>query len=176
MALAFEKFHLSVRIADAGGNIATMNFRISGTTTETAKLTADAIATEVQALTNGQVVGYTFSSIYSEDATYLGAAGSEVENIAQVNFRLQQSATPDGPIGKWGSIRVPAPKDALFLAATGELRNTVNPANAALQTLLERYDGSLTYTVTTSDGQIAEPVATTGNVNGHRIHRKSSKG
>ncbi len=176
MALAFEKFNLQVRIADAAGNIASMNFRISGTVTETAKLTADEIVAEVQALTDGQVVGYTFTAVYGEDTTYLGAAKSEVENIAQINFRLQQSATPDGPIGKWGSIRIPAPKDALFLATTGSLRNTVNPANAALQTLLERYDGALTYTLTTSDGQNAEAVATTGNVNGHRIHRKSNRG
>lgn len=176
MALVFEKFHLSVKIADSGGNIGTMNFRISGITAETAKLTADAVATEVQALTDGKVVGYTFSSVYSENADYLGATGSQVENVAQINFRLQQAVTPDGPIGKWGSIRIPAPKQALFLATVGELSNKINPANAALRDLLERYDGTLTYTLTTSDGQLAEEVATEGNVNGHRIHRKSRRG
>lgn len=176
MALVFEKFNLAVKIADSGGNIGSMNFRISGIVTETAKLTADAIVAEVQALTDGAVVGYSFTSTYSEDANYLGAAGSQVENVAQVNFRLQQSATPDGPIGKWGSIRIPAPKQSLFLATTGKLSNTINPANAALRDLLERYDGNLTYTVTTSDGQLAEDVTAEGNVNGHRIHRKSSKG
>ncbi len=176
MALSFEKFGCSVRVADSGGNIGTMNFRIAGIVAETAKLTADAIAAEVQALTDGKVVGYTFTSTYSEDTAYFGAAGSQIENVAQVNFRLKQAVTPDGPIGKWGSIRIPAPKAAMFLSTVGDLSNKVNPAYAALQDLLERYDGTLTYTVTTSDGQVAEEVATDGNVNGHRIHRKSNRG
>lgn len=176
MALTFEKYGLTVKIADAGGNIASMQFRISALEANTALVTASAIAAEVQALTNGKVVGYALTLSYTEDADYFGAAGSEVENIAQINFRLAQAATPDGPIGKWGSIRIPAPKDAMFLGTVGELRNKVNPAYADLVELLERYDGTLTYTVTTSDGQLAEEVTTPGNVNGHRIHRKSNRG
>jgi hypothetical protein len=176
MALVLEKYGCQVRIADAAGNVAAMNFRISALTIANAATTAASVATEVQALTNGQVIGYSLTTSYNEDATFVGAAGSEVENIAQVNFRLQQAATPDGPIGKWGAIRVPAPKDALFLGTSGPLRNTLNPANADLQNLLERYDGTLTYTLTTSDGQLAQEVATDGNVNGHRIHRKSNRG
>lgn len=176
MALALEKYNLSVKVADAAGNIGTMNFRISALEANTAAVTAAAVAAEVQALTDGKVVGYSLSIIYGENADYFGATGSEVENIAQVNFRLQQSAVPDGPIGKWGAIRIPAPKGALFLGTTGALRNTVDPANAALQDLLTRYDGNLTYTITTSDGQNAEDVTVEGNVNGHRIHRKSNRG
>jgi hypothetical protein len=176
MALAFEKYALSVRIADAGGNVASMHFRISALTVGTASTTAASVAAEVAALTNGAVVGYTFSVIYTEDAAYFGDAGSQIENIAQVNFRLAQSATPDGPIGKWGALRIPAPVDAMFLDTSGPLYNTVNPAYAALQTLLARYDGNLTYTMTTSDGQLAEDVTVGGNVNGHRIHRKSTRG
>ncbi len=178
MALDFQKYPLSIRMVDASGvNFASMNFRVEATSIETGAFTAAAVVEEVQKLTKARIVSYRFGNLYEDtDVNLLGDAGSEVEAQALVQFRLMPSLLPGGPIGKWGTLRIPAPVDSLFLDVQGEKRNQVDVNNADLQALLTRFDGLLTYTLTTSDGQCAKDPSLTGNVKGKRIHRASRKG
>jgi hypothetical protein len=174
MSLAFSKYNLSIIVRDAGTGRSKLNFDIQALTIETASFTASAIVSEVQALTNGKVVSWTISETYVENATFLGNAGSQVENQAQVMFRLVEA---DGAKDQWGILRIPAPIDALFLGTSGDKYDILNPDNAALQTLLARYYGGITglnYTLLASDGQAAQDPSVAGNVKGGRVHRKSN--
>jgi len=176
MALTFDKYNCSITVKDAGKGKSTLNFNVQALTIETASLTAAAIAAEVQALTNGRVVGWSLSTNYKEDTDFYGNPGSEVENKAEVVFRLVPD-TLGGSIDEWAVLRIPAPIDGLFMGTQGDLRDTLNPNLAALQTLLARYYGGVTglnYTLLASDGQAAADPSISGNVKGGLMHRAST--
>lgn len=173
MALVTDKTFLNVTLVDAAGNRSNMRFDLSyadlaALNTADGAGSIDGFLADLAAVTNATVVAASFGEAVVEDTEQYGATGSEVENVALI------TAAIDGEIGKYTTLRIPAPVDGLFLGTTGENRNLIDTSDADLQTYLGYFvSGGM---ITVSDGEsIADP-AVTGNFKGKRIHRGSRKG
>lgn len=180
MALASLGFRASIEMVDAGGNRSSLRPNIVGADFATALTNTQSIITALDALTDALVVGYNVSQVFAEDTELYGAAGSEVENIAEVVVPLETA-------GKYFTFRIPAPVDALFVGAVGPDRNKVNTANAALLAFLSLFTDKTNYAGTPgadaialiSDGEKVKPDDANDQPfvdNGKRIHRASRKG
>lgn len=173
MTLAQKKIFINVVLVDAGGNKATVSLSTDYAdmaALAAADVTGDivAIVNHLGACTDAVVAGYSVGVQWAEDADFFADAGVEVENLALV------VAIIDGEPGKTVTLRIPAPTDSLFMAATGKGRNKIDPADADLLAYLEHFssDGELLV----SDGELIADPAVTGNIDGKRIHRGSRKG
>lgn len=173
MALVSNGFFMNVSIVDAAGNKAALKYDLdmanwAALNTAVGDGTIDGIIADLDAVTQGTVVGYTLGEGFVEDTLSYGSAGSEVENIALISAQI------DGAIDKYASLRIPAPVDGIFLGTTGENRNRVDVQDTALVDYLTNF--GTTGKIKVSDGEkIADPTAA-GNVTGKRIHRGSRKG
>jgi len=173
MAFVTDRTFLNIAMVDAAGNKASYNFELSYadlTALQVADLAGaiDQIITDLVAITGAQVLSYSFGEKIVEDTAQYGAAGSEVENVALINAKI------DGVTGKAVLLRLPAPVDGVFLGATGPDRNIVDTGDVALQTFLAHFGTA--GEVLVSDGEsIADP-AVAGNFKGKRIHRASTRG
>lgn len=179
MALVSQGFQASIKLVDAGGNETVLRPDVEGATFATALSNTQAIVTALDALTDALISGYSVTEKYAEDTSQYGAAGSEVENIAQI-------VTPLETAGKYATFKVPAPVDALFVATTGPDRNKVNTSYAALLTYLGLFTDKTGYgtpgadaIALVSDGEKVKPDNTNDRPyveSGKRIHRASRNG
>lgn len=172
MALVSKGTFLNVVLADAAGNKSTLNYKLDFADLDalnTGATTITDILAALNAVTDAQVVSYNMGEAFAEDASFYGAAGSEVENVALITAKVD-GATP----GKSVSLRVPAPNDGVFLGTTGENRNILDTADAAMRTYLALFtaDGH----IEVSDGESIEDPTAAGTWKGKRIHRGSRNG
>jgi len=157
-------------IKDSGDNVSTLRFALdpaSGDTDFVANLAAlAAMVDDLEAITLGAVIAYGLTWEVPQATT--PTAGSEVEAIGLISGRI------DATEEKWATLRIPAPVDGIFVAATGPSRNVVDPTDSALLAYLGNFEsGSGSFFL--SDGeQLDTPGATT--VKGKRIHRGSRNG
>ncbi len=179
MALASQGFQASIKLVDAGGNVATLRPDIVGADFATALANAQAVAAALAVISDALVAGLTVSQKFAEDTETYGAAGSEVENIAQI-------VTPLETAGKYATFKVPAPADAIFVGTVGPDRNKVDTANTDLLTYIGLFTDKTGYTTPgadaialVSDGEKVKP-NNTADVpyidSGKRIHRASRNG
>lgn len=178
MSLVSSGFVLNAVLKDAAGNKSGMRFDVQGADIATAKTNAATIMTALAAITNAAIVSYTIGERFEENATFYGAAGSEVENIASVVTQL--AGTPI----KYHTFRIPAPVDGLFQGAQGPARNQVDVTDADLLTYLLNFVDETGFTIPGPDaialvsdgeklaGSDPNPVV----INGKRIHRASTSG
>lgn len=173
MAFITDKTFLNVVMADAAGNKAAYNFGLDYA--DLAALQAgdflgevDQIITDLAAVTGAQVLSYAFGEKVIEDTAQFGVAGSEVENVALINAKI------NGVTGKSTLLRLPAPVDGVFLGTTGPDRNIVDTADVPLQTFLAHFDP--TGEIQVSDGEVIADPSVAGNFKGKRIHRASTRG
>jgi hypothetical protein len=126
------------------------------------------ILTDLDGVTDGTVTAYNVGQAFIEDASPYGIPGSEVENIALVTAQIA------GALDKYASLRIPAPRDGVFLAMQGEKRNVVDTTFVPFQTYMANF-GPVGHVLVSDGERIADP-AVAGNVKGKRIHRGSRKG
>lgn len=174
MALVTKGTFLNVTLADAGGNKSTLQFGLdyadlAALSTGVTAGDITGILADVNAVTDATVVGYTVGQAFAEDATFYGAAGSEVENNALIVAKVDGS-TP----GKTVSLRVPAPAAGIFLGTTGDDQRTVDTADADILAYLANF--ASTGHITVSDGESIVDPTTSGSWKGKRIHRGSRNG
>lgn len=180
MALVSVGYVANIKLVDAAGNQSFLRPDVVGADFATALANAQSIIAELDPLTDALIVGYSVSQVYAEDTDVYGAAGSEVENIAEIVCPLETA-------GKYHTFRIPAPADAIFVGASGPDRNRVNTANADVLAYVSLFTDKTGYDGTpgadaialVSDGEKISP----DNANdqpfissGKRIHRASRRG
>lgn len=175
MSLVSKGVFLNVTLADAAGNksnlqLATKYTDLADLSTNIADITgAGGVLADLNAITDATIVSYSIGEAFAEDATFYGAAGSEVEANALIVAKVDGSVP-----GKTVSLRVPAPVDGMFLGTTGDNRNIVDTADADTRAWLANFTS--TGVLTVSDGESIEDPTAAGTWKGKRIHRGSRNG
>jgi hypothetical protein len=172
MALVSKGTYLNVTLADEAGNRSNMQYALDYATLGALSIgMADVlgIITDLEAVTDAQVVAYNVGETYAEDTDFYGAANSEVENVALISARID-GATP----GKYASLRIPAPNIGIFQGTQGETKNLVDVTDADLRAYLANFEAAGHATV--SDGENILDATVVGNFKGKRIHRGSRNG
>lgn len=170
MALVDNGFKLTVTLVDSSiEDTATLTYSLTAATAAAAATSAATILGLLAAVTGCAVKGYNIINGFIEDALVTPTAGVEVENRAKVVARINNQ-----PL-KTATFYIPGALDAIFLAAQGPGRNTVDPADAALIAYAGIWvDG--TGLATLSDGETLETGSSNGVLGGERVHRQSSHG
>lgn len=179
MTLVSMGYVANIKLVDAAGNVSFMRPDVEGADFATALTNAQSIITELDPLTNALIVGYSVSQVYAEDTDTYGAAGSEVENIAEIVCPLETA-------GKYHTFRIPAPADGIFVGTSGPDRNRVDTANADVLAFVSLFTDKTGYgtpgadaIALVSDGEKVNPDNTNMRPyisSGKRIHRASRKG
>ena len=166
MSINSTGFFLTATVVDQGGNQATLRYELVAADFAAAETAAAGILTFLDAVSGAQVVSYRVGEAFAENADFYGAG--EIENIAQITSKLVTD-------GKTANIKIPAPLDGVFVAASGPDYNVVDPADAAVINYVSIWEAGSGY-ATLSDGESVRDSATAGNFYGKRIHRGSRKG
>lgn len=165
MALNSTGFFLNVTLSDQGGNKATLRYDLVAANFTDAQTARTAILALLGAVTDAQVVSYSLGEGFVEDTDFYGSG--EIENVGLAVCKL----TTDG---KTVNVRIPAPVDGIFVAASGPDYNELDPADADLQAYLAIWEAAGYATI--SDGESVRETSTAGNFWGKRIHRGSRLG
>ena len=169
MALTSVGYFTNVTMTDSGKNKSTLHYKLVSADIETAVTDAGTLIAALNAITDGVITSYSVGEEFNEDATFVAAEGVQVENVAIVSVRL------DNTEEKWAQLRIPAPNVGIFLATTGTKSNEIDPADSALNTFLDLFVAD-TGICKISDGEYIADPAVVANVEGKRIHRASRKG
>lgn len=171
MALTQQGFWLTIEMRDSGDNRTSKSFQMTAATAGDAETDATAVVALWNAITDAEILGYTVSNRFVEDAPSIPSAGVHIENVAEVLLQIEGSAT------KRAILAVPAPAVAVsgsnyfFTGQTGENSNIVNTAYAPLVAFVASFASLGNNTLLISDGEHAD-----GIVKGRRVHRKSRRG
>lgn len=161
MALTKTGYSVTATLEDLGANRSTMQFSV-----DSAELLADVVTaagtlmTGLAAVTDAAIVSYRVSEVYEDPAA---TPAGEIENQA-----LLVVNTADG---KKALMRIPAPVDGIFAAASGPNYNVVDVNDADLLTYLGNFEAGAGVEFTISDG-----TTFTSLISGKRIHRGSTHG
>lgn len=165
-------------LIDRGGNRFRVQFKTTGTSfTASYDLLLDGLAA-LQAVTGLGVVSYGLTYQEEDLAVVPLNTMKEGEEKAEINVALVTETVPLPGQTTRGTFLIPGPVDGLFLADAGELRNIVDPADAALLALLALFEegAGILPSYSLSDYQTISDPAVTGNVKGVRITRASRQG
>lgn len=165
MALAQESFWLNIEMRDSGNNVTSKTFQMTAGTAADALTDAAAIIPLWVAVTDAEVLSYSVSVRFVEDAPVIPVAGVHIENIAEVILSIEGYAT------KKATLTIPAPNAGIFAGVTGDNSNVVDTADAALVAFVAQFGSLGDNTLLISDGEHAD-----GIVRGRRVHRKSRRG
>lgn len=173
MALVSEGFYVYVTLVDNGANTSTLSYALVTTDEAQALTDASAIVSNLAAVTNAAIKGYTVSRRFIENALALPGAGVQVEDRASVVVQLASS-----PL-KSSTIVIPAPEIDLFLSTDGDGANIIDvgPGNTDLRAYVAMFNDGGAGICTLSDGETVDASASnTGIKRGVRTHRGSSRG
>jgi hypothetical protein len=168
MAFIDKGWFLDTEWIDTGGNKTRRTFQL------TAATVAGSIATviaDVQiivaawiAATDAVLVSQRVTSLSVEDSVVLPAGDVNVEENAQISAKI--FGTPN----KSAVFEIPAPKNTIFRAPTGEGHNQVDFTKPIVAAVVNIYkDGEQALI---SDGESI----TDQDIRGKRVHHKSTKG
>lgn len=124
MALTTEGFELSISVADNGANVSTLSWKANTavvTDFASAQTQRAALVTDLDAITNGIIIGTRLTEVQYEDTIVYPAAGIENEDKASISYLIQGT-------NKVGNLKVPAPVIGAFVNTTGPSANVVNIA------------------------------------------------
>lgn len=168
MALVSGGWVGTITVADHGDNRSTLSYDFDPLTTAdfAAALAAMAgLVTDLDALTNSTIVGYSVREVFYNDAIALPVAGVENEDKASVTFSI------DGT-NKKGNFKIPAPvstgADSIF-GTVGGAANQVNTAAATLSAYADNFRTAGNFTI--SDGEKLDVLLV-----GKRISAKNNNG
>lgn len=173
MALVSDGFYVYVSLVDSGANTSTLSYQLVAADAAAAALAAGTILTNVAAVTNAAIKGYTIVERYIENALALPGAGVHVEDRASVVVQLASS-----PL-KSSTIVIPAPEIDLFLTTQGDGSNIIDVSanNTDLRAYVAMFNDGGAGIATISDGeQVDASASNTGIKRGTRTHRGSSRG
>lgn len=166
MALTSVGFVLNVDFADNSGDVVTRRYPLVAGAVYADVLTyAVDLITDLEALTDAQIIAYNVTERFEVSALALPAAGVQNEN--QI---ILTAAIAELPL-KSATLTVPAPVIGAFVAPTGPGANVVNTGAAVVTNFLANFAGG-TGKFTVSDGEQID----TSDVRGKRRHVKNSNG
>jgi hypothetical protein len=165
MAFAHEKYYGTIEFVDQGQNVARATVQLQGANIGAAATNLAAVVSAFVAVTDAWISSYTLHDQFTTDVAFTAALPhGEVSTKALILTQLSSS-----PLKK-ASLEVPAPKDAIFQAASGEDYNKVDGSNAAVTTLVALYEAASEAYI--SDG---ENVITGGFLKGKRVSRANTR-
>jgi len=126
----------------------------------------DAFVTSLNLNTDALIWKLSIVIAQEEDTAKIGAAGSEIENIASIVGNISGE-------NKTTVLQIPSPVIGMFVGASGKNKNVVDLLDADLNTFIDHFQ-STGGDFTVSDGEVLDD--TTPMDSGKRIHRKSTKG
>jgi len=155
---------MEITFIDQGDNLSHMTIGVRGADIAAAETNAAANINDIIALTDAYVLSYSVREKFLNGAARTPAG--EVEEKAVLTLQLATA-------GKKAVFVIPAPKDTLFVAASGPNFNVVDGADSAIVAIVGDFaDTGGSFYI--SDG---ETVADTGGfIKGRRTHRASSRG
>lgn len=163
MALTSDGWWLSIRLIDGGRDKTTKQYQMRAATAAEAVADAAIVAAALEAITDAEILEYSYREKFTEKTVAVPAATVHVENQASITCMLGTGG------GKMANFKVPAPKLGIFSGDTGKDRNIVDINDGDLNTYFNIFqsDGE----VFISDGEDGVEM-----VEGTRIHVKSSSG
>lgn len=163
MALVSNGWWLTIGLVDNGGNKTVRNYQLNSVTPVEAETDSGTIIAALAGVSDAVIVSRSTYQRFVEDALVFPASGVELENQALLNFNIV-----DHPEKAW-TTTIPAPKPAIFMAASGPPANIVDVADAQVIAYAALFKAGGVALV--SDGEIADTL-----IGGKRIHRQSSRG
>jgi len=164
MALVANGFALNVTLTDQGGNDTSRTYDLNSADAATAALDAATVMAALGNVTDAKVKAYSIASKFIDNSFTLPTGGVQVENQAKIGLTI--SGLPN----KRGYVTIPAPKDTIFVGASGAAYNQVDFADLSVIAFVDLFStGGVAYI---SDGE----TGTTVNPVGKRIHVRSNKG
>jgi len=168
MAFVSQGWFLDTTWIDTGGNTTNRRFELTATDTagDAAAVIADVqtIVAAYIAATDSVLTKQVVGKVTVEDSVTLPSGDVNVEENAQISAKI------DGIPNKSAVFEIPAPKNTLFLAPTGEGHNRVDFADTAVANVVNLYKAGAQVLI--SDGE----AITDQNIKGRRVHHKSTKG
>lgn len=164
---------ISLILRDLGQNQATKEFVVPTSVWDQAtalwadlKTIRDDLVTAYDVITDCLIYRAIVSIRQTDDTGTVGAAGSEVENLASIVCNLSTA-------GKQTVIQVPAPNVGIMMGTSGKQFNIVDITDAGLITFMDEYQlTGANFSI--ADGEFLDD--TTPMDAGKRTHRGSRKG
>lgn len=153
----------NIGLRGANGKVVNMLYNIPVTAVlaadqySEASIVLDNISTELVNVTDATLAYSRLSNTYNESS----AAGvGDVFEKATISVHIGQT----GQAEKFATINIPAPKDTIFVSATGTGRDVVNVSQGDLVAYVQTLDA-----VTISDGEVInDALGSSGMDNGRR--------
>ena len=169
MALTAAGFLGVVTLTDGDGDLSELRYELQEDTDADAALTAlQAIVTDLNAITDAVVRGYSLNKRYAESALTL-PSGVEIQKRAILTANIAGSL----PL-KTQNFVIPAPSAGIFVGATGPTAKIVDPTDAAVIQYLSNFESGGNAFV--SDGEVIMDSSAPGTWSGHKAHRGSRSG
>jgi len=167
MALVFQKFKLTVNLADNGGSpYGSKEFDLVDIDPTTVAAVATSVITKLLAVTDSEVASYQISQVFINDALTLPASGVQNENQAIITCPVV------GIPNKSATVTIPAANIGVFTNTSGKGANIVDMSDTALLAFLGIYDPTAGNEAYISDGE--QIIAAAGG--GKRRHTKNNNG
>lgn len=151
MAFVSTGFKVEVSFLDSGQEVTKKTYGLRGATIADAVANASAFVPVLAAASNAKVASYRVVQEFAEDAL-TAFTDDTVKNSNQAVITV---SIADNPLKK-ATIVVPAPKNALFQAVTGEGSDQISSVAALVTGLVDQFKA--TGTVYISDGETVDAV------------------
>jgi len=160
MAFAHSAYLGVINMRDTGYNLVTKTVELRGATVAAAGTALANYVNDLIGVTDAWIESYRLEDVFLTDVLFTAALPhGEASTKAVISAAL---TTP----GKTGTVEIPAPKDTIFQAASGDGFNRVDGGDAAVTTFLNAYEAAGHAFI--SDG---EDMADGGFIRGVRVHR-----
>lgn len=159
MALTFTAWKLTVSFIDKGGDITTKTYQIRGADYDEASTNAIALITDLTAASLSAITGYNLGGEFAQDALALptlDGARNSMQAVITVDIA-------DNPL-KHGTITIPAPVSAVFVATSGPNSDVVDGTASVVTNLVDNFKAAGTAYI--SDGEDVD--TTSPNIKGVR--------
>jgi len=162
MALQVLNWEMTVTLVDTGANTSTLRFILRAANHGAATAAATLITAQLALLSDCVIQRMALSEVYYNDA-FAYPASAETANKASLTVMLT------GGDGKKANLKIPGPKDSIFVSSTGSGYNVIDTSNSAVTGYVDLFkSGGSAYI---SDGEDALDI-----VSGKRIHAKQFDG
>jgi hypothetical protein len=162
---------------DRQGGLFRVTAQSDGTLTATADALSNSFLAGFQTVSDLKVVEYGYSTVSKESNLTPPTGDIAGEQKAQIVALLDVETPPNPGQDRYGRITIPAPKNSLFLATSGDGNNIVDTNNADLLSYLDLWTAGIALPgFVVSDFQHIQDPTTVGNITGKRITRRNKRG
>lgn len=159
MARTFVGWKATVSFIDKGSDITKKTYDIRGADFDEASTNTIALVTDLAAASSCAISGYEVGGVFAEDALALPTLDS-ARNSMQAVITVDIA---DNPL-KHGTITIPGPVSAVFVATSGANSDVVNAAAGVVTDLVDNFKAAGTAYI--SDGEDVD--TTSPNIKGIR--------